>query len=197
VPTGQDEEEGWNLLDPHGLSFSSTQEDEEEMWEEAASDVKKHLIHVFQLSSVVFNHMSEKAWLTAATNYFTEGPKVPEAEQHREPSFDELEGRMMFPGEMTKDARKFSEAVAICRGVNIEALYSDAKAAEGKYWVAGFNFYRTESEAWEMTAKAIRGEVIESLGYDLDLEGLGFETCFDIAIENSDLAYTFTPGDVK
>lgn len=198
VPTGPDDDEsGWTLSDPLGLSFSSTQDSESEMWAIASDDVMKHLIHVFQLSQAVFNHMSEKSWLIAATSYFTEGPKAPECEQYKEAAFDELEGYKMFPGEMTKDERKFSEAVALCRGVNIEALYSEAKATEGKYWVAGFEFYRTEAEAWEMTAKAIRDAVIAATGHDLDIEGLGFETCFDIAIENSDLAFTFTPGEVK
>jgi hypothetical protein len=198
-PTGRDDDEtGWTLSDPHGLSFSSTQDSESEMWAIASDDVMKHLIQVFQLSQVVFNHMSENAWLIAATSYFTDGPKAPEAEQHREPAFDELEGYMMSPGEMTKDERKFSEAVALCRGLDIEALYSEAKAEEGKYWVAGFEFYKTEAEAWIGAARAVRDNVLHSAGISLEdwyKQTLHSQIC--LALDHSTLAATFKPAEVK
>lgn len=198
VPDEEDDDDGWMLLDPLSISFGCTQQYEEDVWNAAADAVQKDLIEAFHLSQVVFDHMSEQAWLVAAASYFTRGPDAPVKEQHLEPAFDEHEGYVMSPGEMTKDARKFSEAVAFCRGLNIEALYSEEKTVEGKYWVAGFEFYRTEAEAWNSVAKVIRAEVMHKApDVFKNWESLDTDARIDLALKHSNLARTFKPAEVK
>lgn len=198
VPDEDDDEDGWMLLDPLSISFGCTHNTEQEVWIAASDAVQKDLIQAFQLSPVVFNHMSEEAWLVAAASYFTRGPDAPVEEQHLEPAFDELEGYVMSPGEMTKDARKFSEAVAFCRGLGIEALYSEEKPVEGKYWVAGFEFYCTEAEAWNSVAKVIRADVMQKApDVSKNWESLDIDARIGLALKHSNLAKIFKPAEVK
>jgi len=190
----EDESEGWDLADPHGLSFTSTQSSESEMWEAAALDVRKHLIRVFHLEQAVFENMSEEAWLTAAQNYFVEGPKATAEEQLRKPKYDSWEGRTMLPGELSEDDRKSLATAGFCQALQLPVHYSEEKSEEGKYWVAGFQFYPKEIDAWYQLEMIVRNEVISATGMSpAAWLGLDVDARRKLAIDHSLLVTTFNP----
>lgn len=173
-----EDDESWLVMDPWGYIFVPDCSSEKEAWQVAASEVQRNVAQELQLSAEDLQRYSEQDWLEA-TAHVHAAYSSPDAGAASEAPSDELDnGYSLLPGEMTKDSRKFSEDIALCRELSIKAEYSTEKEDEGLYWTTDEqHFFATEAEAWKAEVNRLRTEVTSAIdvapevwdtAYDLD-----------------------------
>lgn len=172
-----EDDESWLVMDPWGYIFVPDCSSEKEAWQMAASEVQRHVAQELQLSAEDLKRYSEQDWLNAAARVHVNDLRL-DAGPAEAPS-DELDnGYSLLPGEMTKDSRKFSEDITLCRELSIKAEYSVEKEDEALFWTTNEKtFFATEAEAWKSEVDRLRTEVTNVMGvapvvwdtaYDLD-----------------------------
>jgi hypothetical protein len=181
---------GWCVLSPATLEFVITEcHSEEEAWQLAAIEVRDETCHQLDISHQRWAILFDREKIDAVTraNAIISG-------DGQEPS-DELDnGYRLLRGEMTKDSRKFSQAVSLCRELGFKAVYTDEKEDEGKFWEINGDFYATEEEAWDGQARIVRNAVCVVLEMETAAwDSYDFGTKISLASRNWHWAYAINP----
>jgi hypothetical protein len=172
---------GWSVRDPESLELTILdRESEEEAWKLAAKEAEQVTCERLDIKTELWKAYFERKKLDAVARAYT-----PDSDEREAPS-DELDnGYRLLRGEMTKDSRKFSQDVALCRELGLKALYTDEKADEGKYWEINGTFYATETEAWGQQALIVRNAVLTVMGLDASVwDGYDLDTKLEVARRN-------------